>query len=954
MNKLHQFEHKDMKFSKDGQLDELIALDRYTIPSYDGYEIGDTVVAIVDKQMGTKKVGTVEQKINDNEFVIKDRFDETHTVTKELLQKPLETEPPQLWNRWAKGGASEEKTKELKQWFENELRWLFDGFRYSLGGRIQLMLGQEFVTGKKAELTAFNCYVARTPKGKSNPKDQVIEVIDVAHKEASIMKRGGGVGINVSEMNTVEGTGKKTKDFVFYLDKSHKDYQELVDRIALGKFNGVTVVTSQEEFEKESKDAKVINLTDSMNDGLFDEMKQMVAHAYDGHKVAINGNFLRHRNALVASVNGRSSGAVSWMELFVLVANLLQQEKIDNVEFAEIFSDIVHLIIQGGSRRGALMLICADDNPNVYKFMERKKKSGFLSGANISVGISDSFMQRVKRAKKNLKEMVMPNEEDQKALNLWNVLIESAWSSAEPGIVWLERYNKESNSWYYYSIVCTNPCGEQGLPEWGVCNLGHFVLSRFHDALKNDVNWKDLARAVAIAVRLQDNIIDYTPYFLEENEEVQKNERRVGIGSLGLGTLMIKLGLRYGSDEGNEFIDKLYKFIAIEAYKTSIDLAIEKGKFPKCEPEKMAQSVFMQRLLPELPKEYQDKFFKTGIRNVTLLTQAPTGSTGTYIDNIPLFRKRFGGTTTGIEPYFSWEYWRAGRLGINKQTVDLAKEYMEKHGIKEVKDLPEHFVTAMDLQPSDHVKVQAAVQKWTDSSISKTANCPRDYTIEQTDELYMLSYDLGLKGMTIYRDGSREAQVLATNEEDAKLETHIEAEKLKKLKEETTLSTEVKNVELQIDDVATKPLIQKRPKRLYGFTDKVGFSYGDRFGRAYVTINLKDGEPWEVFISTKEKDVSSLAKALGLMTTKLLRLGGASDNLQQAIDTLTYDQTMGTLPYSIANILKQIQKEKFELEVKTTTTEGKKFELAECPNCGEKAYDKGNCICNACGVSKCN
>lgn len=427
---------------------------------------------------------------------------------------------------------------------------------------------------------------------------------------------------------------------------------------------------------------------------------------------------------------------------------------------------------------------------------------------------------------------------------------------------------------------------------------------------------------------------------MKENEDTQKSERRVGIGSLGLGTLMIKMGLRYGSAKGNNFINTLYKFIALKAYESSIEIAKEKGSFPKYDFDKFVKSGFMQRLLKEYPS-LEEGLKEYGIRNVTLLTQAPTGSTGTYIDNIPSFRKEFGGTTTGIEPYFSWEYWRAGRLGVIKQTVDLAKEYLDENGLIDIKDLPDYFVTAMDLQPSDHVKVQASIQKWTDSSISKTANCPSDYTIEQTDDLYMLSYDLGLKGMTIYRDGSRQAQVLATKEEDAKLEVHIEAEQLKEKKDKEIKKSEVKETSF----------IQKRPKRLYGFTEKIGFSYGDRFGKAYVTINLKDGEVWEVFISTKEKDISAVAKSLGLMTTKLLRFGGTKDNLQQAIDTLTYDQTMGTLPSALANILKQLQKEKLELDVKT----GKKeFELAECPTCREKAYDKGNCICHSCGTSKCN
>lgn len=934
----YKFEHADMEFSKDGQLDELIALDRYAIPAYDDYKVGDTVVAIVDKDMGNKLVGTVTKIINDDKYEIKDRFNEVHQVEKELLTKPLETSPVQLWDRWAKGAASVEQTDELKKHWENEFRWLFDGYRYSLGGRIQLMLGQEFATGKRADLTAYNCFVIRSPRTIKEWVDQFIDVLDVAYYEASIMRRGGGVGLNISPISTIKGSGAKKESFKFLLEDKHKDVGELEDRKLLGKFDAVDTYTDREKWDDSlyMEDAK-LTIGDSV-DELFDGLKKMVELSYEGHTVAIDFSKLRHRNAIVVGVNGRSSGAVSWMELYVLVAKLLQQKTIDNVDFAEIFSDIVHLIIQGGSRRGALMLICNDDNENIDKFVERKKTAGLLSGANISVGISEGFMKRVKSAQQGS----LANE-DQKALSLWNKLIQSAWQSAEPGIVWLERYNLESNSHYFHEIVATNPCGEQGLPEFGVCNLGHFVLSRFYDAHRNDVNWAELERAVNVAVRLQDNIIDYTQYFLEENKETQLAERRVGIGSMGLGTLLIKLGLRYGSDKGNEFIERLYKFIALKAYEASIKIAEEKGAFPEFEYDQYIQSGFMKRLLGEFPQLHEELKGK-GIRNVTLLTQAPTGSTGTYIDNIPKMRKEFGGTTTGIEPYFSWDYWRAGRLGVTKQTVDLAKEYMEQNGLKDTKDLPDYFVTAMELSPSDHVQVQAAIQKWTDSSISKTANCPKDYTIEQTEELYMLSYDLGLKGMTIYRDGSRDSQVLATKEEDAKLDVHNDARKLKEIKEKQL-----------VDNITPTPtpvsMIKKRPKRLYGFTEKVGFSYGDKFGRAYVTINLKDGEVWEVFISTKEKEVSSFAKSLGLMTTKLLRLGGAEDNLQQAIDTLTYDQVMGTLPSVVANILKQLQKEKLELDVKT----GKKeFELMACPNCGEKAYDKGNCICHACGVSKCN
>lgn len=192
MAKKYEFEFKDMQFSKDGQLDELIPLDRYAVTTYDGYEENDTVVAIVDKDMGTKKIGTILKVNNDGTYEIVDRFGEKHIVEEKLMQKPLETEPQQFWTRWAKGGASVEKTKELQEWFENELRWLFDGYRYSLGGRIQLMLGQEYVTGNRANLTAYNCFVIRSPHTLDDPKEQFLDVVDVAYYEASIMRRGGG------------------------------------------------------------------------------------------------------------------------------------------------------------------------------------------------------------------------------------------------------------------------------------------------------------------------------------------------------------------------------------------------------------------------------------------------------------------------------------------------------------------------------------------------------------------------------------------------------------------------------------------------------------------------------------------------------------------------------------------------------------------------------------------
>lgn len=984
----YKFQFENMTFSKDGQLDELIALDRYVVPAFDGYEKGNTVVAIVDEKFQTKVVGTIiskpkVDKDSNDLYKIVDRIGHKHTVRKELLQKAIETEPHQLWSRWAKGAASVEKP-ELRNEIENEFRWFLDGYRYSPAGRIQLMLGQEYVTGQKANLTAYNCYVIRSPRAKDTALEQVLEVLDIAYIEASIMRRGGGVGINISDINAVQGSGGTKSDFNFYLDENHVDYEEILGRIKLKKFEGVTVITDKVQFElaKKHKDIRLITAGDSVDAMFKENLTEMIVSSYNKVPVVIDFNALRGRNTIVKNV-GRSSGAVSWMELFALIARLIQQETINNVEFAEIFSDMVHLIIQGGSRRGALMLICNDDNENAEFFITRKTKSGFLSGANISLGVSDKFMNLVKEGKRLNKDMPLEKIEEKnesifEAMKLWNLLIKSAHSSAEPGIVWLERYNKASNSWYFNIIVCTNPCGEQGLPEFGVCNLGHYVLTRFYeeggklDEVSDksskyfyprnkelrpyDINWDDLARAVKASVRFQDNIIEYTPYHLKENEEVQKGERRVGIGSMALGTLLIQLKLRYGSPESIKFIDILYKFIAYHQYKTSIELAKEKGAFPHFDHEKDIQSGFMKVLFFEFP-DLEKLQKKHGRRNVTLGTQAPTGSTSTYLDNIPMFRLLFGGTTGGIEPYFNWVYYRASRLGVDEQTVDFVKEYMEENSLTDYNDLPDYFVNAMlDLQPIDHVTVQAAVQKWTDSSISKTANCPKGYTVEETDELYLTSYDLGLKGMTIYVDGSREAQVLSSDKEGAVLESHLDARRLEAME---NFVAESENEPKFLSD--KKQYISKVPDLLYGFRRKERYQSGDTYGKAYIMIFTdEDKIPMEVWIYVNKDADRDMADALGRMTTQFIRFGSTSDNIEQSIKHLQKGKPMFSLPSVVGRVLSDFYYGKMEKPVDLpetivpTVKPKKAIKLAKCASCGANAYDKGNCICNACGVSKCN
>lgn len=540
---------------------------------------------------------------------------------------------------------------------------------------------------------------------------------------------------------------------------------------------------------------------------------------------------------------------------------------LDTSEVYDFEVDEVHLLSGNGiytsnSRRGALMLILNDWHPDIFTFINSKRQAGNITNANISVGVSDKLMEAVKAD--GDWDLLFPDTSEAgydtdwngdleqwiaqgkrvikyrtiKARELWHAIIESAWASAEPGVWFRERSNKMSNSWYYNPLISTNPCGEQPLAGWSVCNLGALNLAKFYDAEKHDVAWADLDQAVRYATRFLDNVIDGTPYFFPENERMQKSERRVGLGTMGVAELMIACNVRYGSDESVVFIEKLYKAIALSAYETSIELAQEKGAFVQCDGEKVIQSGFMQ----QMPQEIREKVRQHGLRNVTLLTQAPTGTTGTMVN-----------TSTGIEPFFSWVYYRKSRLGLHEEQVPIVADWYAQN--PNADKLPAYFVTAMELSPEEHVKVQGAFQKWIDSAISKTSNVPNHYTVDQVSELYLMMYDLGCKGGTIYRDGSRDEQVLMLKG-DERAESEMDSVKGKK--DEKT------------EQVATPHKVYPRPVRLSGTT----VSFKTPFGTAYITMNNDEqNNPFEIFITVGKagSDVQADAEAMGRMISLQLR-----------------------------------------------------------------------------------
>ncbi|MNO54238.1 Ribonucleoside-diphosphate reductase NrdZ [compost metagenome] len=596
--------------------------------------------------------------------------------------------------------------------------------------------------------------------------------------------------------------------------------------------------------------------------GIMETLSEMTEIMARGGGVGINLSSLRPRRAIVKGVNGSSSGAVSWGGLFSYTTGLIEQ---------------------GGSRRGALMLMINDWHPDVLDFITVKQTMGQVTNANLSVCVSNGFMKAVKE---DLDwELVFPDTtyEDYnevwdgdlekwkadgrrvvhyrtvKARDIWHTIIESAWKSAEPGVVFMEYYNQMSNSWYFNPIICTNPCGEQGLPGWGVCNLSAMNLSKFYDEENDDVAWEELATTTHYSVRFLDNVISRTPYHFEENEKNQKKERRVGLGTMGLAELMIKLKIRYGSPESLEFLDKLYGFIAKEAYLASADIAAEKGSFPAFEADKYLQSGFMKvmtEVYPEVGEAIQEK----GVRNVTIITQAPTGSTGTMV-----------GTSTGIEPYFAFKYYRQSRLGFDEQFVPIAQEWLDSHPGE---SLPDYFITAMDLSAEDHIRAQAAIQRWVDSSISKTANCPADFTVEETKRLYELAFDLGCKGVTIYRDGSRDTQVLQTEKKEDKAEVKSTEAEAPSNEEKESLNDLDKTLSVSVsanDKAVFDKQYKKRPQVLRGATYKINTP----FGMAYITINDLNGVPSEIFLNVGKagSDVFAMAEALGRVCSLFLRYG---------------------------------------------------------------------------------
>ena len=933
---MYQFENEDLEFGR-GSLSELISYDRYSITSnsINSAKPNDVVIFLKERGKETQLVGTILQKMNDPGVMEVEAHDGSgvYTVCYEDARLVQELKPSQLWSRWAKGAASVERESD-RYFVEDSFRWLLDGYRYVPGGRIQNMLGQEFADLglEKSKLSAYNCLVLPSPKCsmEKSPLENWLEILKIAKKEANSMAFGCGCGLNISTVpEEIEGPNKGAIA-IFSLESKHPESAEL----------NTTNFSNGHLGEAFYTDSIVV---EDSRFGIFDALIDMVTLLYEGKNTLVDFSLLRPKGAEVKGINGTSSGAVSWMKLFDFVVGLLKKKSVNAVDIGELFALVPHLISQGGQRRGALMLVLNVEHPNIVQFITAKQTAGRITGANLSVNLTDAFMERV----------IIGHTD---AIRLFDQICELAHKSAEPGVLFMDRAQEASNSSYYQEIDAVNPCGEEPLPPDGVCNLAHLNLPRFLVKKKGvwELDYDALARAIGLGVRFNDCIIDYTPYFDESIKAVQMGDRRIGMGTMGLATVLIYMGIRYGSHEARGFSTHLNQFIATKAYEASVRLGQEKGSFPNYDPTKISKTSFLYRIT--------NGNIPTTLRNAALLTQAPTGSTGTVIDNLPDYD-----CSTGVEPYFAFEYYRASRVGTTvKQEVDLARKWRFEHPGEE--NLPSYFVGASDISPKEHVLMQASIQKYVDAAISKTINMPADATVDDVEKAYLLAYETGCKGVTVYRDGCRSGQVLAVKKEDAKLEDLKMSTDAKPTIQVEVLDCFLGGVTKMMEERVI-PEFKKRPRKLYGQTIK----QATPLGKMYVTLNTSDGDSIEeVFIQLGQvgSDIRAIVDSLGILLTLSFSDRLSSLPQEEKVHWLINKligikgsnpvgfgpNRVDSLPDALGKLLKEYMSDGIE---EAEQSESGKFDSVNaddiCPSCGSASVRRieGCEKCTNCGASKC-
>jgi len=605
----------------------------------------------------------------------------------------------------------------------------------------------------------------------------------------------------------------------------------------------------------------VLPIEDSM-ESIFDTVKNAALVHKEGGGTGFDFSRLRPKGSFVQKTQGVASGPVS---------------------FLKVIDAATEAVKQGGTRRGANMGLLRADHPDIEDFILMKKDGKSVGNFNISVAATDAFMEAVRAG--GSYEIVDPFRKkvvDRKdARKVFRMIVESAWAIGDPGLIFIDRINRDNPTKGLGPIAATNPCGEQPLHPYESCNLGSINVARFFKPeAKDQFDWERFAAVVGVAVRFLDDVIDVNRYPLPEIEAMSKGNRRIGLGVMGWADLLLLRGLRYDGEPALAFADKLAAGLRKEAEAASRRLARERRSFPN-----IAQSVYKG----------------TKMRNATVFTVAPTGTIS-----------RIAGCSSSIEPVFAFEFTSHIIDSEIKDLHPIYEAWKEKNpGAKP----PDYFVTAHDIAPEGHIRMQAAFQKHVDNSVSKTINMPHDAALKDVEKAYLMAYDLGTKGITIYRDGCREEQVLTKGPATA------------------------------------KRLPQERPDTLTSVTDKIKTG----FGNLYVTISFFHQKPFEVFASIGKSGYTTMAdaEAIGRLVSLGLRSGVDPKELVAQLKGIGGSEpifTDGGLVHSIPDAIAKVLERHFG----AAKGGGKDVFQQTCKHCGATLPDEKCPVCPNCGWNKCS
>jgi len=666
---------------------------------------------------------------------------------------------------------------------------------------------------------------------------------------------------------------------------------------------------------------------DSMG-GIFDMLKEAALTMQQGGGIGYDFSTIRPKGASVLGVAADASGPLSFMD---------------------VWDAMCRTIMSAGSRRGAMMATMRCDHPDVEDFITAKSDPARLRMFNMSVLITDPFMEAVKAD--GPWDLVFKGEvyRTLQARELWDAIMQGTYNYAEPGVIFIDRINKANNLNYVETIAATNPCGEQPLPPYGACLLGSINMARlvaepFEAGARLDI--PAMAELVAVAVRMMDNVVDTSLFPLPEQKAEAQAKRRIGLGVTGLADALLMVGLRYGSEEAASQTEEWMHAIARAAYLASVELAKEKGAFPLFDAEKFLASGAMQ----SMDADVCDAIRKHGIRNALLTSIAPTGTISLYAGNV----------SSGIEPVFAYAYTRKVLQKDGSRTEEEVVDYAVQmwRDLKGDAPLPDYFVNAQTLAPLEHVRMQAAAQKWIDSSISKTINCPEDIGFDDFKEVYMAAWDQGCKGCTTYRPNDVTGSVLSVSEDKTPAEVpaqlHVDSD-----------GAEVVYMSEPLD----------RPTELDGATYKL--KWPDSEHAIYITVNdvviAGHRRPFEVFINSKNMEHFAWTVALTRMISAVFRRGGDVSFVVEELKAV-FDPRGGAwmqgkyVPSILAAIGGVIEKHmvatgflagegmglKSDPQAEVVAI-GNKPRGKACSSCG--SYDlrmvEGCMTCGSCGYSKC-